>query len=170
MNKEKKIKMDEVSENNGTEKKDSKEENSESKESRFNNYNKEVMKRFIDPKFMGEMEDADVSGEVGNMKCGDVMKVFLKIKDEKIVDISFQTFGCVAAIAASDALCELAKGKTIEEAKKITDKDIVAVLGNLPTIKMHCSVLGDQALKKAIANHEGVEFVEEHDHDDACFR
>lgn len=122
----------------------------------FNAYTKEVLKRFTDPKNFGEIKNPDGVGQVGNPKCGDVMKIYLKIdkKTEKIKDIKFQTFGCVSAIASSDALCELAKGKTIEEAKKITNKAIVDKLNGLPDIKIHCSVLGANGLKKAIEDYE----------------
>ena len=122
----------------------------------FKSYNKEVMKHFTNPKNMGEMKNSDGVGEVGNMKCGDIMRVYLKVdkKTKKIKDVKFQTFGCVAAIAASDVLCELAKGKTIEEAKKITNKEITEYLGGLPSIKLHCSVLGSEALHKAIEDYE----------------
>ena len=121
-------------------------------------YSKEVMKRFKKPKFAKEMKGADAIGEVGNITCGDVMKVFIKVGKNKkgeefIKDISFQTFGCVAAISSSDALCELAKGKTIQEALKITRDDIVKTLKGLPNIKFHCSVLGEEALQKAIENY-----------------
>lgn len=121
-------------------------------------YSREVMKRFKKPKFAKEMKNADAFGEVGNVTCGDVMKVFIKIGKNKkgkgiIKDISFQTFGCVAAISSSDALCELAKGKTIEEALKIGRDDIVKKLHGLPDIKFHCSVLGEEALQKAIENY-----------------
>jgi len=129
---------------------------------KFGTYNKEVMKRFIEPKNMGEIKNPDAVGEVGNMKCGDIMKVFLKISNGKIKDIKFKTFGCVAAIASSDALCDLVKGMSVEEAKKIKSQDIVKKLGgDLPSVKLHCSVLGDQALKAAIADYEGKEFKEE---------
>jgi len=119
-------------------------------------YNKKVMKYFTNPKHIGEIKNPDAVGELGNIKCGDIMKIYLKIdkKNKKIKDIKFQTFGCVAAIASSDVLCELAKGKTLDEAKKITNKDIVKALGDLPSIKLHCSVLGAGALKKAIENYE----------------
>lgn len=122
---------------------------------RFNAYNKEVMKHFIDPKYMGEIEDADGVGEVGNMHCGDKMVIYLKVKNDKIEKIRFQTFGCVAAIASSDVLCELAEGKTIDEAKKIDNKKIIEKLKGLPIIKLHCSVLGSEALHKAIEDYEG---------------
>ncbi|MBT4166120.1 iron-sulfur cluster assembly scaffold protein [archaeon] len=119
-----------------------------------NKYGKEVMKHFTSPEFMGEMKNPSAVGELGNMKCGDIMKIYLKIFEGKIEDISFQTFGCVAAIASSDVLCELAKGKSLEEAKKITNKMIIEKLGGLPSIKEHCSVLGAGALKKAVENYE----------------
>ena len=117
-------------------------------------YTEELMKRFRNPKFMKEIKNADGVGEVGNPRCGDVMKVYIKVKDNKIIDIGFQTFGCPAAIAASDAMCELAKGKTLEQAEKLTNKDIVKVLKEMPPIKLHCSVLGMQTLKKAIEDYK----------------
>lgn len=117
-------------------------------------YNKEVLRRFTNPKNFGEIKNADGIGQVGNVVCGDIMKIYFKIKNNKIKDIKFQTFGCVSAIAASDALCEIAKGKTIEEAKKINNKEIIEKLKGLPSIKIHCSVLGAQGLKKAIENYE----------------
>jgi nitrogen fixation NifU-like protein len=120
----------------------------------FNNYTKEVLKRFTNPKYFGEIKNPDASAQVGNATCGDIMKIYFKMKKDKISDIKFQTFGCVSAIAASDALCELAKGRTIEDAKKITNKDILEKLEGLPVIKIHCSVLGAAALKKAIMNYE----------------
>lgn len=121
-------------------------------------YNKTVMQHFLHPKHSKEMKDADAVGEVNNLQCGDLMKVFIKVgknkKDQDVVkDISFQTFGCAAAISASDILCELAKGKTLKEAEKITNKQINDYLGGLPQIKVHCSVLGEQALRNAIQNY-----------------
>lgn len=131
-------------------------------------YTKKTLNRFQKPKFAREMKNADAIGKVGNMKCGDVMKIYLKLENkleknkekkganaikEVIKDISFQTYGCVAAIACSDALCELAKGKTIKQAEKITFKDIIDELGELPPIKYHCAVLGIEALKEAIKSH-----------------
>jgi nitrogen fixation NifU-like protein len=120
----------------------------------FNSYNEKVMKRFLKPKNFGKVKNPDGTGSMGNQKCGDIMEVSFKLKDNKIKDVKFQTWGCVAAIAASDALCELAKGKTISEAKKITNRDITNSLGGLPNIKLHCSVLGAGALHKAIQNYE----------------
>ncbi len=121
-------------------------------------YSKQVMKHFLHPKHSKEMKDADAVGQVGNPTCGDIMKVFIKVgknkKGEEIIkDISFNTFGCAAAISASDILCEIAKGKTLKEAEKISNKDINNYLGGLPVVKVHCSILGEQALKKAIENY-----------------
>jgi nitrogen fixation protein NifU and related proteins len=121
---------------------------------KFEAYNKEVMKRFLNPKFSGEIKNPDVIGETMNDKCGDKMRVFLKIEDNKIKDIKFQTLGCAAAIASSDALCELAKGKTLKQAEKINKKDILKKLKSLPTLKVHCSVLGEKTLHKAIQKYE----------------
>jgi len=115
-------------------------------------YSKETIERFKNPKNVGEIKNPDAVGEVGNMKCGDVMKIYLKVKNGRIQDIKFQTYGCMAAIAASDVLCELAKDKTLKEASRITFEEITKELGNLPPIKVHCSVLGTKALKKAIEN------------------
>ena len=117
-------------------------------------YSKKVLQHFQNPKFAGEIKNADGVGEVGNIKCGDIMKVFIKVEDNKIADIKFKTYGCVAAIASSDALCELAKGKRIEEVLKITDRQIVKRLGGLPPVKLHCSVLGMKALRKAVEDYK----------------
>ena len=118
-------------------------------------YSKKLMNRFKNPKFVGEMKNADAVGQEGNVKCGDIMKIFLKVKNEKIIKIKFQTYGCIAAIASSDAMCELAKGKTLKQALKITPKDIVKKMGGeVPPIKFHCSILGTKALKNAIKNYQ----------------
>lgn len=123
-------------------------------------YDKKVMKRFFNPKFAGELKNPSAIGQVGNAACGDIMRVFIKVDtnkktgEEKIKDISFKTMGCVAAIASSDAVCELAKGKTIKEARKINKKMILTKVGSLPQIKHHCSILGEEALLKAIENYE----------------
>ena len=117
-------------------------------------YSKKVIELFRNPKNMGEIKKPDAVGEVGNPQCGDIMKVYIKVKDNKIQDIKFQTMGCIAAIATSSMVTELAKGKTLEEAKKITNKDVAESLGNLPPIKMHCSNLAADALKKAIEDYE----------------
>lgn len=113
-------------------------------------YSKEVMKRFKDPENSGKMKDPDGVGEQGNLKCGDVMKLYIKVKKGKIVDAKFKTFGCAAAIAAADMLCDLIKGKSIKEAMKIKREDILKPLGELPAQKVHCSVLGVETLHKAI--------------------
>lgn len=122
-------------------------------------YDKKVLKRFLKPKFAGEIKNADAIGQVGNASCGDIMKVYLKIKKDKkgkeiIQDVKFKTMGCVAAIASSDAVCEVAKGKTLEQAKKITKADILKKVGSLPQVKHHCSILGEEALQEAIKNYE----------------
>jgi len=117
-------------------------------------YSDKIIKRFRNPKFVGELKNPDGFGQVGNMKCGDVMKIYLKIKDGKISNIKFQTYGCIAAIASSDAMCELARGKTLAQARKITFKDIIKKMGgDVPKLKVHCSVLGTEALKKAIEDY-----------------
>ena len=121
-------------------------------------YTKKVMRCFLKPKNVGKIEDADAIGELKNDGCGDVMRVYLKSakkgKQEYIKNIKFQTLGCPAAIASSDVLCTLAKGKTLDKALKISDKDIVRKLGGLPTIKLHCSVMGKATLKDAIKNYK----------------
>lgn len=113
-------------------------------------YNEKVIDHFTNPRNVGEMPDADVVGESGSFKCGDTMKIYLKIEGDRIADIKFQTFGCGAAIASSSMLTEMAKGKTLEEARRITNKDVVAELGGLPPLKMHCSNLAADALQDAI--------------------
>jgi nitrogen fixation protein NifU and related proteins len=125
------------------------------------NYNKKVMKLFMNPKNMGEIKDADGVGKVGNPVCGDIMWVYIKVgKDKKkkdkefIKDIKFKTFGCAAAIATSSMITQVAKGKTLEDAKKIKYKEVVDSLGGLPLIKIHCSQLATEALNKAIENYK----------------
>lgn len=120
-------------------------------------YSKKVLKNFYNPKNFGEIKNPDATGQVGNTVCGDMMWVYLKIDKDKIKDIKFKTFGCVAAIATSSMLTQMAKGKTIEEARKITDKDIIEQLDGLPPIKHHCSLLARQALEKALAEYDGKE-------------
>lgn len=117
-------------------------------------YSKTVMDHFKKPRNVGVLEEADGVGEIGNPLCGDMMTIYLKIQDEQIEDIKFQTFGCGAAIAVSSMLTEMAKGKTIEEAKNITNKDVAEALEGLPKNKLHCSNLGADALQLAIKDYE----------------
>ncbi len=119
-------------------------------------YSKKVLNRFQNPRFAGEIKNPSSMGEVGNVRCGDIMKVFIKVeKDKEIIkDISFLTYGCVAAIVSTDFLCEIVKGKTLDQALNITSKDIVKKMGKVPQIKLHCSVLAQNALKKAIEDYK----------------
>ncbi len=116
-------------------------------------YSEKVMKRFRNPKNAGELKEPNGTGEVGNPACGDVMKVEVKIEGNIVKEAKFKTFGCCAAIAASDAVCDLVKGKTVEEALAMTKQEIIDHLGGLPNIKVHCSVLGIDALKAAIKDY-----------------
>jgi nitrogen fixation NifU-like protein len=117
-------------------------------------YSEKVMEHFGNPKNIGEIENADGVGEVGNPVCGDMMSFYINVKDNKIADIKFKTFGCVAAIAVSSMVTEMAMGKTLAEAKKITKKSVAESLDGLPKEKMHCSNLGADALAKAIEDYE----------------
>jgi nitrogen fixation NifU-like protein len=116
-------------------------------------YSEKVMDHFMNPRNVGEIEDASGVGEVGNPKCGDMMRIYLKIKDNVIEEAKFKTFGCGAAIATSSMATELVKGKTINEAIKITNKAVASALGGLPAIKMHCSVLAEEALEAALNDY-----------------
>lgn len=116
-------------------------------------YTEKVLDHFRNPRNMGKMENPDGIGKVGNPKCGDVMVMYIRVKDEKIIDIKFQTFGCTAAIASSSIATELVKGKTLKEALKLTRTDVANELGGLPAIKMHCSLLATDALKAAIEDY-----------------
>ena len=115
-------------------------------------YSDKVMDHFTNPRNVGEIENADGVGTVGNAKCGDIMQMFLKIENDVIVDVKFKTFGCGAAIATSSMATELIKGKTIWEALEITNKVVVEALEGLPPVKVHCSVLAEDAIKQAIAD------------------
>jgi len=117
-------------------------------------YTKEVMDHFSNPRNVGEMPDADGIGTEGNPVCGDVMKLFIKVTDNKIVDAKFQTFGCGAAIAVSSMVTEMVKGKTLDEALSISKEAVANALGGLPPQKMHCSNLGADALRKAIEDYK----------------
>jgi len=113
-------------------------------------YSDKVMDHFMNPRNVGEIEDADGIGEEGNPVCGDMMTFYIKVKDDRLEDVKYKTFGCGAAIAVSSMVSELAKGKTLDEAMKITPESVVTELDGLPKIKHHCSNLGAQALHKAI--------------------
>lgn len=117
-------------------------------------YNEKVVDYFMHPRNAGRLEDANGVGEVGNPTCGDVMKIYLKINEREVIeDVSFETFGCAAAIATSSMITELVKGKTISEAVKITNKDLVEELGELPPAKLHCSLLAQEGVEAAIADY-----------------
>ncbi len=116
-------------------------------------YSQKVLEEFMNPQNMGKIEDADGVGKVGNPVCGDVMWIYIKVKDGKIVDVKFQTFGCVAAIATSSMVTKLVKGKTVEEALEITNRAVAEALDGLPPIKMHCSLLAEEGIKAAIEDY-----------------
>lgn len=143
-------------------------------------YNKVVMDHFRNPRNVGVIEDADGIGEVGNPLCGDMMTIYLKITDDHIEDIKFQTFGCGSAIAVSSMLTEIARGKSITEAKTITNKDVAKALEGLPKNKLHCSNLGADALQLALKDYEDRKAGKaptvpvrkdehEHSHGDKCY-
>jgi len=140
-------------------------------------YSEKVMDHFMNPRNVGEIENAEAVGQVGNAKCGDIMKMYLRIEDEVITDVKFKTFGCGSAIATSSMATEMIKGKTVQEALQLTNKAVAEALDGLPAVKMHCSVLAEQAVKAAIYNYakernlvyeelEGFTPDEDHDHHD----
>ena len=134
-------------------------------------YTDKVFDHFSNPRNVGEMPDANGVGEVGNAKCGDIMKMYLKIENDIIVDVKFKTFGCGAAIATSSMATELVKGKSIDDALKLTNSAVVEALEGLPPVKVHCSVLAEEAIKTAVANYyqkigRPVDFEIEKAHDD----
>lgn len=117
-------------------------------------YSEKVLDHFTHPRNVGEIEDANGVGEVGNAKCGDIMKIYIKVDDNDVItDVKFKTFGCGAAIATSSMATEMVKGKTLEEALKLTNKAVAEALDGLPPVKMHCSVLAEEALRSAIADY-----------------
>lgn len=140
-------------------------------------YSEKVMDHFTNPRNVGEMENANAIGEVGNMKCGDIMRMYMRIEDGVIEDVSFKTFGCGAAIATSSMATELVKGKKVEEALKLTNSAVVEALEGLPPVKVHCSVLAEQAIKSALSDYykrQGVDpepivgRLDDEDHEENC--
>ena len=116
-------------------------------------YSEKVMDHFLNPRNVGVIEDADGIGEVGNAKCGDIMKIYLKIKDGIVEDVKFETFGCGSAIASSSMATELIKGKPLEEVKELTNKAVTEALDGLPANKLHCSVLAEEAIQNALDDY-----------------
>ena len=116
-------------------------------------YTEQVMDHFMNPRNMGEMEDPSGVGTVGNAKCGDIMRIYIKVENDVITDVKFKTFGCGAAIATSSKATEIVKGMTLEEAEKVTNKMVMEALGGLPPVKVHCSVLAEEALHAAIQDY-----------------
>ena len=116
-------------------------------------YSEKVMEHFANPHNVGEIKDADGVGEVGNPKCGDIMRMYINVENDTIVDVKFMTFGCGAAIATSSMATDLVKGKKIEDALKLTNKAVMEALDGLPAVKVHCSVLAEQAIKAAVSDY-----------------
>lgn len=140
-------------------------------------YSEKVMEHFANPHNVGVIKDANGVGEIGNAKCGDIMKMYLKIENDIIVDVKFKTYGCASAIATSSIATDLIKGQPISEALKLTNKAVVEALDGLPAVKIHCSVLAEQAIKAALADYytrQGIDpepivgKIEDHDHHDSC--
>ena len=124
-------------------------------------YSDKVMDHFMNPRNVGKIEDADGVGEVGNAKCGDIMKIYLKIEDDTVTDVKFNTFGCGSAIASSSMATELIKGKQLDEVLELTNKAVVEALDGLPAVKLHCSVLAEEAVKAALKDYydkNGIEY------------
>jgi len=124
-------------------------------------YSEKVMDHFKNPRNVGYIEDADGVGEVGNAKCGDIMKIYLKIENDIIIDVKFETFGCGSAIASSSMATEMIKGKSVSDALELTNKAVVEALDGLPPAKVHCSVLAEEAVKKALKDYydkNGIEY------------
>ncbi len=140
-------------------------------------YSEKVMEHFTNPRNVGKIEDADGVGEVGNAKCGDIMKIYLKIENDIITDVKFNTFGCGSAIASSSMATELIKGKPLSQALELTNKAVAEALDGLPAHKMHCSVLAEEAIRSAIKNYydkngiayDKTQFPEPHDEEEEHF-
>ncbi len=135
------------------------------------NYSPLVMEHFTNPRNVGEIENADGVGEVGNAKCGDIMKIYLKIENDIITDVKFKTFGCASAIATSSIATELIKGKPLSEALELTNRAVVEALGGLPAVKIHCSVLAEEAVKAAVKDYydkNGIEYDPEMFKESSC--
>ena len=134
-------------------------------------YSEKVMDHFRNPRNLGKMDDADGIGEVGNAKCGDIMKMYIKVKDGIIEDVKFNTFGCGSAIASSSMATEMIKGKSIDDALELSNKAVVEALDGLPTHKIHCSVLAEEAVKAAVKDYydkNGIEYYKEKFAPDDC--
>ena len=134
-------------------------------------YSEKVMDHFSNPRNVGELADANAVGTVGNAKCGDIMKIYMKIEDDIVKDVRFKTFGCGAAVATSSMATELVKGHTVEEALSLTNSAVVEALDGLPAIKVHCSVLAEEAIKSAVADYytkigKPIDFDYDPDHDE----
>jgi len=123
-------------------------------------YSDKIMEHFLNPRNVGEIADPDGVGQVGNAKCGDIMKMYIKVHDNRIIDVKFKTFGCGAAIASSSMATEIIKGQTLDEAMKLSNKAVAEALGGLPAVKMHCSVLAEEAIKGAIEDYRSKQLVE----------
>ncbi len=117
-------------------------------------YNEKVMEHFMNPRNVGEIENADGTGQVGSAACGDIMKIDIRVKDDVIVDIKFKTYGCGAAVASSSVATEMIMGRTIKEALEFTNKDLIKEIGGLPSAKIHCSILAEEALKAAVKDYQ----------------
>ena len=116
-------------------------------------YSEKVLDHFTNPRNVGEIEDANAVGEVGNAKCGDIMKIYMKIQDNVIQDVKFKTFGCGAAVATSSMATEMIKGKSVDDALGLTNKAVMEALDGLPAVRVHCSVLAEQAIKSALSDY-----------------
>ncbi|MBE6836259.1 MAG: Fe-S cluster assembly scaffold protein NifU [Ruminococcaceae bacterium] len=135
-------------------------------------YSEKVMDHFVNPRNVGKLDDADGIGEVGNARCGDIMKIYIKVNDEKIIeDVKFNTFGCASAIASSSMATEMIKGQPIDRALELTNKAVVEALDGLPPVKIHCSVLAEEAVKAAVKDYydkNGIDYDPERFKENSC--